>query len=107
MMPGNTRERCREPRQVTAPAFTAIGLDIDVVPLFQTPEEAARHAIEADDILIVCGDLFPQEPLFISLLCSGFAQSGERAGEDSAVVLSGGDVRADGGKGHMGAVRRY
>jgi methylmalonyl-CoA mutase len=30
------------------PAFADLGFDVDVGPLFQTPEEAARQAIEND-----------------------------------------------------------
>jgi methylmalonyl-CoA mutase len=34
--------------KVIATAFADIGFDVDVGPLFQTPEEAAREAIEND-----------------------------------------------------------
>ena len=34
--------------KVIATAFADIGFDVDVGPLFQTPEEAARQAIEND-----------------------------------------------------------
>jgi methylmalonyl-CoA mutase len=34
--------------KVIATAFADLGFDVDVGPLFQTPEEAARQAIEAD-----------------------------------------------------------
>ncbi|MEJ2138250.1 MAG: methylmalonyl-CoA mutase [Gammaproteobacteria bacterium] len=34
--------------KVIATAFADIGFDVDIGPLFQTPEEAARHAIEND-----------------------------------------------------------
>ena len=77
--------------KVIATAFADIGFDVDVGPLFQTPEEAARQAVEADvhvigvssqaaghktlvpalakalkaegaeDILIVCGGVIPQQ----------------------------------------------
>jgi methylmalonyl-CoA mutase len=77
--------------KVIATAFADIGFDVDVGPLFQTPEEAARDAIEADvhvigvstqaaghktlvpalikalneqgggDILVVCGGVIPQQ----------------------------------------------
>jgi methylmalonyl-CoA mutase len=75
--------------KVIATAFADIGFDVDIGPLFQTPEEAARQAIEndvhvvgvssqaaghktlvpaliealrregADDILVVCGGVIP------------------------------------------------
>jgi len=77
--------------KVIATAFADIGFDVDVGPLFQTPEEAARDAVDADvhvvgvssqaaghktlvpqlaealkaegaeDILIVCGGVIPQQ----------------------------------------------
>jgi methylmalonyl-CoA mutase len=34
--------------KVIATAFADIGFDVDIGPLFQTPAEAARHAIEND-----------------------------------------------------------
>jgi methylmalonyl-CoA mutase len=75
--------------KVIATAFADIGFDVDIGPLFQTPEEAAREAVEndahivgvssqaaghktlvpalivalreegADDILVVCGGVIP------------------------------------------------
>ena len=77
--------------KVIATAFADIGFDVDVGPLFQTPDEAARQAIEndvhvigvssqaaghktlvpalieelkaqgADDILVVCGGVIPSQ----------------------------------------------
>lgn len=77
--------------KVIATAFADIGFDVDVGPLFQTPEEAARQAIEADvhivgvssqaaghktlvpqliealekqgagEIMVVCGGVIPQQ----------------------------------------------
>ena len=75
--------------KVIATAFADIGFDVDIGPLFQTPEEAARQAIENDvhvigvstqaaghktlvpqlvdalhaagarDVLVVCGGVIP------------------------------------------------
>jgi methylmalonyl-CoA mutase len=75
--------------KVIATSFADIGFDVDIGPLFQTPEEAARQAVEndvhlvgvsthaaghktlvpaliqalkregADDILVVCGGVIP------------------------------------------------
>ncbi len=75
--------------KVIATAFADIGFDVDIGPLFQTPEEAARHAVEndvhvvgissqaaghktlipqliaelknqnAEDIVVVCGGVIP------------------------------------------------
>jgi methylmalonyl-CoA mutase len=77
--------------KVIATAFADIGFDVDIGPLFQTPEEAARHAIEndvhavgvssqaaghktlipqliealkkegAEDILVICGGVIPPQ----------------------------------------------
>ena len=35
-------------QKVIATAFADLGFDVDVGPLFQTPEEAARQAVESD-----------------------------------------------------------
>jgi len=77
--------------KVIATAFADIGFDVDIGPLFQTPEEAARHAVEndvhivgvssqaaghktlvpqmiealraqgAEEILVVCGGVIPSK----------------------------------------------
>ncbi len=77
--------------KVIATAFADIGFDVDIGPLFQTPEEAARHAVENDvhvvgissqaaghktlvpqlieglraqgagDVLVVCGGVIPPQ----------------------------------------------
>ena len=77
--------------KVIATAFSDLGFDVDIGPLFQTPEEAARQAVESDchiigissqaaghktlvpsliaaleaedasDILVVCGGVIPQQ----------------------------------------------
>ena len=35
-------------QKVIATAFADLGFDVDIGPLFQTPEEVARQAVEAD-----------------------------------------------------------
>ena len=77
--------------KVIATAFADIGFDVDVGPLFQTPDEAAQDAIDndvhvvgissqaaghktlapkliealraqgAEDILVICGGVIPQQ----------------------------------------------
>jgi methylmalonyl-CoA mutase len=39
-------------QQVVATAFADLGFDVDVGPLFQTPEEAAREAVDNDDHIV-------------------------------------------------------
>jgi len=88
--------------KVIATAFADIGFDVDVGPLFQTPDEAARQAVEndvhvigvssqaaghktlvpalidalkgrkADDILVVCGGVIPPQD-YDELLKQGVA----------------------------------
>ena len=43
--------------KVVASAFADLGFDIDIGPLFQTPAEAARHAVEADVHAVGCSSL--------------------------------------------------
>ena len=77
--------------KVIATAFADIGFDVDVGPLFQTPEEAAQDAVDndvhvigissqaaghktlapklvealkdkgAEDIIVICGGVIPQQ----------------------------------------------
>ena len=88
--------------KVIATAFADIGFDVDIGPLFQTPEEAVRQAIESDvhiigvssqaaghktlvpqlinglkqegagDILVVCGGVIPPQD-YPGLLAAGVA----------------------------------
>ena len=88
--------------KVIATAFADLGFDVDIGPLFQTPAEAARAAIEndvhvigvssqaaghktlvpqlvaalrkdgADDILVVCGGVIPPQD-YEELLAAGVA----------------------------------
>ncbi len=88
--------------KVIATAFADIGFDVDIGPLFQTPEEAARQAVENDvhvigvssqaaghktlvpqlieelknngagEILVVCGGVIPPQD-YAALLASGVA----------------------------------
>ena len=43
--------------KVVASALADLGFDIDIGPLFQTPEEAARHAVESDVHAVGCSSL--------------------------------------------------
>ena len=40
--------------KVVATAFADMGFDVDIGPLFQTPEEAARQAVENDVHVVAC-----------------------------------------------------
>jgi methylmalonyl-CoA mutase len=74
--------------KVIATAFADLGFDVDVGPLFQTPEEAARDAIENDVHIVGVSSqaaghktLVPQ---LIDELC--------RAGADDIIVVVGGVI---------------
>jgi methylmalonyl-CoA mutase len=88
--------------KVVASAYADFGFDVDIGPLFQTPEEAARQAVENDvhvvgmsslaaghktllpqlitelkalgrpDIMVVCGGVIPQQD-YAQLLSAGAA----------------------------------
>jgi methylmalonyl-CoA mutase len=88
--------------KIIASAFADIGFDVDIGPLFQTPEEAARQAIEndvhvigvssqaaghktlvpqliqalraakSDDILVICGGVIPPQD-YDTLTAAGVA----------------------------------
>ena len=88
--------------KVIATAFADIGFDVDIGPLFQTPEEGARQAVEndvhvvgvssqaaghktlvpalikalraegADDVLVVCGGVIPPQD-YQDLFAAGVA----------------------------------
>lgn len=88
--------------KVIATAFADIGFDVDIGPLFQTPEEAAQHAIENDvhvvgissqaaghktlvpqlvdalkkqdagEILVICGGVIPPQD-YDELMAAGVA----------------------------------
>ncbi|MBM4362161.1 MAG: methylmalonyl-CoA mutase [Deltaproteobacteria bacterium] len=89
--------------RVVATAFADLGFDVDVGPLFQTPEEAARQAVEndvhvvgvssqaaghttlvpelvralralgADDVVVTCGGVIPQQD-YAALHAAGVAE---------------------------------
>ena len=104
--------------KVIATAFADIGFDVDVGPLFQTPEEAAQDAIDNDvhvvgiqpggraqdagaaadrgaegadagDIIVICGGVIPQQDY-------EFLQEGRGQGD-----LRAGHQHSRGGAGHF------
>ena len=74
--------------KVIASAFADIGFDVDVGPLFQTPEEAARQAIENDAHAIgVSSQAAGHKTLVPALMKALKAQGGE-----DVVVICGGVI---------------
>jgi methylmalonyl-CoA mutase len=76
--------------KVIATAFADLGFDVDVGPLFQTPEEAARDAIENDvHVVGVSSQAAGHKTLVPELV-----QELERQGGDDVIVVCGGVIPA-------------
>jgi methylmalonyl-CoA mutase len=72
--------------KVIATAFADLGFDVDVGPLFQTPEEAARDAIENDVHLV---GVSSQAAGHRTLIPELVAQLRKQGGDDILVVAGG------------------
>ncbi len=72
--------------KVIATAFADLGFDVDVGPLFQTPEEVAREAVENDvHVIGVSSQAAGHKTLVPELL----AQLRKQGGDDIVVVVGG------------------
>ncbi|MGE5466290.1 MAG: methylmalonyl-CoA mutase [Ignavibacteria bacterium] len=76
--------------KVVATAFADLGFDVDVGPLFQTPEEAARQAIENDVHAIGVSTLAAGHKTLVPQLVKALKDQGA----DDIVVFVGGVVPA-------------
>jgi methylmalonyl-CoA mutase len=76
--------------KVVATAFADLGFDIDVGPLFQTPEEAARQAIENDVHAIGCSSLAAGHKTLVPQLI----ESLKAQGANDIIVFAGGVIPA-------------
>ncbi len=74
--------------KVIATAFADLGFDVDVGPLFQTPAEAARDAVENDVHVVGVSSLAAGHLTLVPQLIDELA----RAGADDVVVVVGGVV---------------
>src|SRR5262250_3174329 len=64
--------------KIIATAFADIGFDVDIGPLFQTPEEAARQAIENDvHVVGVSSQAAGHRTLVPALIAALRAQGGD------------------------------
>jgi methylmalonyl-CoA mutase len=72
--------------RVIATAFADIGFDVDIGALFQTPEEAAREAIENDVHLVGVSTLAAGHKVLVPALIEDLRRQG---GEDILVVVGG------------------
>jgi methylmalonyl-CoA mutase len=73
-------------QQVVATAFADMGFDVDAGPLFQTPEEAARDAVDNDDHIIGVSSLAAGHLTLIPALRKALKDLGR---EDILVVVGG------------------
>jgi methylmalonyl-CoA mutase len=76
--------------KVVATAFADLGFDIDVGPLFQTPEEAARLAIENDVHAIGVSSLAAGHKTLLPALIKALKDQGA----DDIIVFAGGVIPA-------------
>jgi methylmalonyl-CoA mutase len=74
--------------KVIATAFADIGFDVDVGPLFQTPEEAARQAIENDVHIVAASSLAAGHKTLVPALIEDLKKQG--AGD--ILVVTGGVI---------------
>jgi len=78
--------------KVIATAFADIGFDVDVGPLFQTPEEAARQAVDNDVHVVGVSSQAAGHTTLVPLLLEELRNAG---GGDIAVVVGGVIPRKD------------
>lgn len=72
--------------KVIATSFADIGFDVDIGPLFQTPEEAAKQAVENDVHLIGVSSLAAGHKTLVPKVMDALAQYGR---EDIMVIVGG------------------
>jgi methylmalonyl-CoA mutase len=70
--------------KVIATAFADIGFDVDIGPLFQTPEEAARQAVENDVHVVGVSSQAAGHKTLVPQLLSALREQG--AGDIKVVV---------------------
>ncbi|MBR4737333.1 MAG: methylmalonyl-CoA mutase [Rhodocyclaceae bacterium] len=76
--------------KVVASALADLGFDIDIGPLFQTPEEAARHAVENDVHAVGCSSLAAGHKTLVPEIIRNLHEQGA----DDIIVFVGGVIPA-------------
>ncbi len=74
--------------KVIATAFADIGFDVDIGPLFQTPEEAVREAIENDVHVIGISSQAAGHKTLVPQVIEGL----KREGAEDIIVICGGVI---------------
>ncbi|MEV2272845.1 methylmalonyl-CoA mutase [Nonomuraea africana] len=75
-------------QKVIATAFADLGFDVDVGPLFQTPEEVARQAVEADVHIVGVSSLAAGHLTLVPALRAALAE----LGADDVMIVVGGVI---------------
>ncbi|GAA1278088.1 methylmalonyl-CoA mutase [Saccharothrix xinjiangensis] len=73
-------------QKVISTAFADLGFDVDVGPLFQTPDEVARQAVEADVHIVGVSSLAAGHLTLVPALRAALAEAGR---EDIMIVVGG------------------
>lgn len=74
--------------KVVATGYADLGYDVDIGPLFQTPEEVARHAVENDVHIVGASSLAAGHRTLIPALI----QELKKLGSDDIMVVAGGVI---------------
>jgi methylmalonyl-CoA mutase len=72
--------------KVIATAFADIGFDVDISPMFQTPEEAAKMAVENDVHVVGVSSLAAAHKALVPQLVEQLKKAG---GEEIKVIVGG------------------
>ncbi len=72
--------------KVVASAYADLGFDVDIGPMFQTPEEAAQSAVENDVHIVGVSSLAAGHKILVPQLIENLKQEG---GEDIVVIAGG------------------
>jgi methylmalonyl-CoA mutase len=72
--------------KVVATAFADLGFDVDISPMFQTPEEAAKMAVENDVHLVGASSLAAGHKALVPQLIAALKEAG---GNDIKVIVGG------------------
>ena len=75
-------------QKVIASAFADLGFDVDIGPLFQTPEEAARQAVENDVHLVGASSLAAGHLTLVPALRKAL----DEQGRDDILIVAGGVI---------------
>jgi methylmalonyl-CoA mutase len=74
--------------RIIASAFADLGFDVDMGPLFQTPDEAARQAVENDVHVVGVSSLAAGHEMLVPQLIEAL----KREGADDILVVAGGVI---------------